>query len=121
MNSSMTLAASVVAVLVVALALPTPAAFAATINAEITKNAIDKTTDAYSPYPININVGDTVIWTNTDGNIHTVSSGTASDPTDDFGYDEEGNPTLIFANGKFQHTFTEADRKSTRLNSSHQL
>ncbi|HEX9678270.1 plastocyanin/azurin family copper-binding protein [Nitrososphaera sp.] len=108
MKLSVALAASVAAVLVLALTLPTQAAFAATINAEITKNAIDKTADAYSPYPINVNVGDTVIWTNTDGTIHTVSSGTASDPTDDFGYDEEGNPTLIFANGKFQHTFTEA-------------
>lgn len=105
MKSSMALAASLTAMLVAVLTLPAPAAFAATIDAEITPNSINKTDDAYAPNPIEANVGDTVVWTNMDSTIHTVTSGNPSDgPTGEFGGTQE-EPTLVFANGNFEHTF----------------
>lgn len=105
MKSSMALAAGLAAVLVAVLAVPAPA-FAATIDAEITLNSSAKTTDAYSPNPIQANVGDTVVWTNKDSQIHTVTSGNPSDGRDGmFGAE---NSDLVFANGKFQYTFDAA-------------
>ncbi|HEX6067607.1 MAG TPA: plastocyanin/azurin family copper-binding protein [Nitrososphaera sp.] len=106
MKSSMALAAGLTAVLVAVFTLPTQAAFAATIEAEITPGALNKSTDAYAPNPIEANVGDTVVWTNNDTTIHTVTSGTATDgPDGQFGGTAE-QPTLVFANAKFEHTFT---------------
>ena len=101
----MALAAGLAAVLVAALMLPTPAAFAATIEAEIVPGSDRLTTDAYQPYPIEINVGDTVVWTNRDNTIHTVTAGTPTEgATGEFGGTQE-NPVLVFANQKFSHTF----------------
>ncbi|HEX6067953.1 MAG TPA: plastocyanin/azurin family copper-binding protein [Nitrososphaera sp.] len=81
---------------------------ATTINAEITPGALNKSTDAYAPNPIEANVGDTVVWTNKDSTIHTVTSGTPSDGADgQFGGTAEG-PELVFANAQFQHTFDAA-------------
>jgi predicted secreted protein with PEFG-CTERM motif len=102
MKSSMALAAGLAAVLVAVLAVPAPA-FAATIDADITPNSINKTTDAYAPNPIQANAGDTVVWTNKDSTIHTVTSGNPTDGPDGlFGHE---NSDLVFANGKFQYTF----------------
>lgn len=107
MKSSMALAVSLAAVLVGLLAVPAPAAFAATIDADIVPGALNKSTDAYSPNPIEANVGDTVVWTNKDSTLHTVSSGTSSDPTHIFGDDASGNPKYIGPNQKFEFTFEE--------------
>lgn len=75
------------------------------VYADITPGAANKSTDAYSPNPILANEGDTVIWTNKDSTIHTVTSGNPTDgPDGQFGGTAE-NPTLIFANASFEHTF----------------
>jgi predicted secreted protein with PEFG-CTERM motif len=107
MKSNMALAVSLAAVLVGLLAVPAPAAFAATIEADIVSGALNKSTDAYSPNPIEANVGDTIVWTNKDSTLHTVSSGSAADPTHIFGDDASGNPKYIGPNQKFEHTFEE--------------
>lgn len=107
MKSSMALAVSLAAVLVGLLAVPAPAAFAATIDADIVPGALNKSTDAYSPNPIEANVGDTVVWTNKDSTLHTVSSGTSSDPTHIFGDDASGNPKYIGPNQKYEFIFEE--------------
>lgn len=107
MKSSMALAAGLAAVLVAVFTLPTQAAFAATIEAEITPGSSTKTTDAYSPNPIEAQAGDTVVWTNMDSTIHTVTSGNPTDgPTGEFGGTQE-QPELVFANASFEHTFAE--------------
>ncbi len=105
MKSSMALAAGLAAVLVAVITLPTPAAYAATINADIVPGALNKSTDAYAPNPIQASVGDTVVWTNKDSTIHTVTSGDATNgPDGQFGMEGE-NPKLIFANATFEYTF----------------
>lgn len=83
------------------------AAFAATVTADITPGSTPKTTDAYSPNPINANVGDTVTWTNKDTTIHTVTSG--SDGTPDGKFDSsDGGKTYLAGGQTFSHTFDVA-------------
>ena len=60
------------------------------------------TTNAYSPNPIQVSVGDTVTWTNDDVQPHTVSSGENATPS---GLFESG---IMAPGATFQHTFTEA-------------
>jgi plastocyanin len=73
------------------------------INVSITPGAAAKTDDAYGPNPVQVSLGDTVVWTNNDSTVHTAVSGTASDgPTGVFG------PALIVPAGKQNFTFTEA-------------
>lgn len=107
MKAKIALAAGVAAFLVAALAFPSQAAFAATVNADIVPGALNKTTDAYSPNPIEAQVGDTVVWTNKDSTLHTVSSGTASEPTHVFGDDANGDPKYIAPNQTYEFTFEE--------------
>ncbi len=107
MKARIALAAGVAAFLAAAMAFPGQAAFAATVNADITPGALNKTTDAYSPNPIEAQVGDTVVWTNKDSTLHTVSSGTASEPTHIFGDDASGNPKYIAPNQTYEFTFEE--------------
>ena len=105
MKSSMALAAGLAAVLVAALTLPTPAAFAATIDVDIVPGSSTLTTDAFSPYPVEAQVGDTVVWTNRDTTIHTVVSGTPSEgATGEFGGTAE-SPTIVSPNQTLEHTF----------------
>lgn len=108
MNRNTTLAVGLVAVFAAAIILPTQSAFAATVNADIVKGAASKTNDAFSPNPIKAAPGDTVVWTNKDTAIHTVTSGTASNPENKFGTDSGGNPILISPNKTFQFTFADA-------------
>jgi len=106
MKSSMALAVGLAAVLVAVFTLPTQAAFAATINVDITPGSSTKTTDAFSPNPVNANVGDTVVWTNKDNTFHTVVSGNLDDgPSGLFG--GEGDQ-IIAPNNTQEFTFTEA-------------
>lgn len=77
------------------------------VNADIVLNALTKTDDAYSPNPIEIEVGDTVVWTNKDRTIHTVSSGTADEPTHIFGDAENGEPKYITPNRTYEFTFVD--------------
>jgi plastocyanin len=77
------------------------------VNADIVLNALTKTDDAYSPNPIEIEVGDTVIWTNKDRTLHTISAGTADEPTHIFGDTETGDPKYIAPKQTYQYTFDE--------------
>ncbi len=78
-----------------------------TVDVSITQGASTKTTDAYSPNPIEIDVGDSVIWTNNDFTVHTAVSGTsAGGPTGLFGGDP-GSIELILPGGTQNHTFTD--------------
>jgi len=52
----------------------------------------------YSPTPLNVNIGDTVTWTNKDGASHTVTSDTA-------GIFDSGS---LATNATFSFTFTKA-------------
>ena len=110
MNSRIAVAVGLAAVLAAVLALvstPTPA-FAAEVAADIVSGASSRTTDAFSPYPININVDDTVTWTNRDAQPHTVTSGTPAGGPDGNFDSSPGFTTLINAQGTFSHTFEEA-------------
>ena len=112
MNSRIAVAVGLAAVIAAVLA-PASAftpAFAADVAADITSGASSKTTDAFSPNPLNVNVGDTVTWTNKDSTAHTVTSGTgANDPDKGKEFDSSPNFTpIISVNGKFSHTFDKA-------------
>ena len=80
------------------------------VSVNITPGATSKTDDAFSPNPVNIKVGDTVTWTNTDSPPHTVTSGTGpSDPNvgQEFNSSPDFSP-LLLSQSQFSHTFTEA-------------
>jgi len=85
-------------------------AFAADVTADITLGSSSKTNTAYASNPLNINVGDTVTWTNKDTTTHTVTSGTGpNDPNSGQEFDSSPNlDPIIVPNGKFSHTFEEA-------------
>jgi plastocyanin len=74
----------------------------ATTSVSMGPGSSTKTTDAFSPNPIQVSVGSTVTWTNNDSVIHTVNSGTS--PT------ESGLFTspIINPGDTFEYTFTEA-------------
>ncbi|HKZ60790.1 MAG TPA: plastocyanin/azurin family copper-binding protein [Nitrososphaera sp.] len=109
MNSKIALAVGLAAVLAAMLApisTLTPA-YAAEVAADITPGSSTKTTDSYAPNPININVGDTVTWTNKDSQPHTVTSGSNGTPDGKFDSSPGFNP-LMAAQQTFSHTFEEA-------------
>ena len=64
---------------------------------------------AFEPASVTINVGDTVTWTVTEsiGQGHSVTSGTAADPGSDFdsGIGDDANPILKDNGQTFEHTF----------------
>ncbi len=81
------------------------------VNVSITPGASAKTTDAYSPSPVSIDVGDSVIWTNNDPpSVHTAVSGTPSEgPDGKFGGTPESPFSEIIVPGATSsHTFTES-------------
>ncbi len=109
MNSRIAVAVGLVAAIAAVLApisTLTPA-FAADVAAEIKSGSSSLTTDAYSPNPLQINVGDTVTWTNKDSTPHTVTSGTAGTPDGKFDSSPNFNP-LLAPQQTFSHTFAEA-------------
>jgi plastocyanin len=61
-----------------------------------------KTTDAFSPNPVQVSVGSTVTWTNNDSVIHTVVSGTSPTPSGLF------ESPIMNPGDTFEYTFTEA-------------
>ncbi|WP_415281736.1 plastocyanin/azurin family copper-binding protein [Candidatus Nitrososphaera sp. FF02] len=84
MNARIANAVGVTAILA-AILLPVSAlvpAYAAEVAVSITPGSSTKTTDAYSPNPVEVNVGDTVVWTNDDSQPHTATSGTPSGGAD---------------------------------------
>jgi DNA-binding beta-propeller fold protein YncE/plastocyanin len=60
------------------------------------------TDTAYQPNPLQINVGDTVTWTNDDLQPHTVTSGEDATP------DGRLDSSIMAPGATFSHTFTEA-------------
>jgi plastocyanin len=109
MNSKIAVAvglAAVLAALLAPISALTPA-FAAAVAVDITPGSQSKTTDAFSPNPVNVKVGDTVTWTNKDSTPHTVTSGTSGTPDGKFDSSPQFK-TLIVPQGTFSHTFTEA-------------
>jgi plastocyanin len=107
MNSKITVAVSLVAVLAAVLVSASfSPAFAANTAVSVTTGASSKTTNAFSPNPVNVKVGDTVIWTNNDSQPHTVTSG--SDGTPDKKFDSSPNfQPLLAPKQTFSFKFTE--------------
>src|SRR5574341_1687668 len=70
-------------------------------------NTITMGSTSFSPSSKTVTVGTTLTWVNNSGVTHTVTSDTGN----------ELNSGNIANGGSYQHTL---DRKSTRLNSSHQ-
>src|SRR5213593_3626399 len=109
MNSKIAVAVGLAAVLAAVLA-PISAltpAFAASVAVEITPGSQSKTTDAFSPNPVNANVGDTVTWTNKDTTPHTITSGQGGStpkPDGKFNSSPNFNP-LINAGQTYKVTF----------------
>jgi plastocyanin len=135
--ASITLVASLVAVLGIVVVLSngdptTPtAAFAQNVtNSTTAQNATNATTatatdkvqvsivpgasvltdDAYSPNPVEVAVGQTIVWTNDDTAFHTVTSGTvgAADAGKLFDSGLAGPNALISKGKTFEHTFDTA-------------
>jgi plastocyanin len=81
------------------------------IKASIVPGASTMGNNAFSPNPININVGNTVTWTNKDNTFHTVTSGTGPDDTNKGKVFDSGlsGPNALTTTGKtFSHTFATA-------------
>ena len=65
------------------------------------------TDTAYNPNPIEVNVGQTVLWTNDDFSFHTVTSGEVEDTNPDRIFDSGlAGPTALASTGKtYEYTF----------------
>jgi plastocyanin len=107
MSTKFAVAVGLAAVLASVFVLP-QAAYAADVNVSITVGATSKTTDAYSPNPVEANVGDKVIWTNDDTTPHTATSGSAATPDGKFGGNAETGGTILVKGKTQEFTFTEA-------------
>jgi nitrite reductase (NO-forming) len=73
----------------------------------IVKGAATLANKAFSPDHVKIKVGNTVIWTNNDNNIHTVTSGVANTPNVGEVFDS-GLTSLISPSKTYSHKFTNA-------------
>jgi plastocyanin len=63
--------------------------------------------NAFQPNSVQVQVGDTVTWTNDDSQPHTVTSGINGQPDGRFDSSPNFNP-LLASGQTFEHTFTEA-------------
>jgi plastocyanin len=66
----------------------------------IVPDASNLTTNAFSPNPIQVSVGTTVLWANNDAEVHTVNAGENAAPTGLFDF-------YIPPGGTSEYTFTE--------------
>ncbi len=68
------------------------------------------TDTAYNPNPVEVTVGQTVVWTNDDSAFHTVTSGTVGAADAGKAFDSGlAGPTALTSKGKtFEHTFDAA-------------
>ncbi len=108
MNTKIAVAVGLVAVLAIMLVpVSFSPAFAENIAVSIVSGASSKTTDAFSPNPVNAKVGDTITWTNKDSTPHTVTSGSNATPDGRFDSSPDSRQLLI-PEGTFSHTFEEA-------------
>ncbi len=80
-----------------------------TNNAQVSimKGATALGNKAFSPDHIKIKVGGTVVWTNNDNNIHTVTSGVPNSPNAGQVFDS-GLTSLISPSKTYSHKFTSA-------------
>lgn len=86
-----------------------PGGNSTTVNVSIVPNAQNLGARAYSPNPANVTVGQTVVWTNDDTILHTVTSGNGSgDPKMGKEFDSglTGSNVLKTKGSTFSHTFT---------------
>lgn len=70
-----------------------------TKNVDIVQGAAARTDDAYSPNPIEVVSGATVIWTNQDTAAHTVTSGDSGEADGQF------DSPILSSGMQFSHTF----------------
>jgi plastocyanin len=70
-------------------------------SVSIVPDASTLTTNAFSPNPIQVSVGTTVLWTNNDAEVHTVNAGENAAPTGLFDF-------YIPPGGTSEYTFTES-------------
>jgi nitrite reductase (NO-forming) len=75
------------------------------IPVSIVKGAATLANKAFSPDHVKVKVGNTVIWTNNDNNIHTVTSGVANTPNAGEVFDS-GLTSLISPSKTYSHKFT---------------
>ena len=80
------------------------------VQASIVPGASTLTDTSYSPNPIEVTVGQTVVWTNDDSAFHTVTSGSAGAPDVGKAFDSGlAGPQALTAKGKtFEHKFDTA-------------
>jgi plastocyanin len=80
------------------------------VQASIVPGASTLTDTAVSPNPIEVKVGQTVVWTNDDTAFHTVTSGPFGAPDAGQLFDSGlSGPTALTTKGKtFEHTFDTA-------------
>jgi plastocyanin len=80
------------------------------LGVSIVPGAPSLTNTAYSPNPIEIGIGDTVIWTNNDDAFHTVTSGIigAADSGELFDSGLGYPMALAYKGNTFKHTFNTA-------------
>ena len=80
------------------------------IQVSVVPGATFLTDTAYNPNPIEVNVGQTVLWTNDDFSFHTVTSGEVGDTNSDRIFDSElAGPTALASTGKtYEYTFEVA-------------
>ena len=73
----------------------------------IMKGATTLGNKAFFPNPVKIKIGSTVIWTNNDNNIHTVTSGAPNNPNAGQVFDS-GLTSQISPSKTHSHKFTSA-------------
>jgi plastocyanin len=80
------------------------------VQVSIVPGSSTLTDNAYSPNPVEVAVGQTVVWTNDDSAFHTVTSGSAGAPDVGKEFDSGlAGPTALTTKGKtFEHTFSTA-------------
>ncbi len=72
-----------------------------TTGISIVPSSSTLTDNAYQPNPVEVNIGDTVTWTNNDSTAHTVTSGENGQSDGQF------DSSIMAPQQTFEHTFTE--------------
>jgi len=111
MNSKLIGSLFIIATFVVGIMAFAPSAFAQSTASVTVKQGAGSsgscTTDCYQPGNVSVDVGGTVTWTNTDTQLHTVSSGNGPDDNSTGSVFDTGFSTFK-PKATFSHTFTDA-------------
>ncbi|MDR4490451.1 MAG: plastocyanin/azurin family copper-binding protein [Candidatus Nitrosocosmicus sp.] len=80
------------------------------VAVSIVPGSTTMTSNGYQPNPVQVKVGQTVVWTNDDSAFHTVTSGLPGQPDAGKLFDSGlTGPTAMTGKGKtFEHTFDTA-------------